>query len=242
MEEKKSSREVAQDYILSEIRAGNWKTGDKVLTERKLSEKLGISRVPIREAISTLTTMGILEVRQGDGTFVAAYKPDTLSGLIKNYEIFDRSIVEEIFETRVCLEADAAKLAALHRTKEDVKYLGQALKIHEAALLDYYAGRITAEEMMEYDGVVHYQMAAASHNNFMVQMIEAMRRVTVEKGIFREENTVNHNHFKESALLHRKIARAIEQGEAETAYQYMQQHIRTVQRAVAVKKNQEEFI
>ena len=68
MEEKQSARETAIQYFLQEIRSGNLKSGDKILNERQLADLLGISRVPLREAICTLSTLGILEAHQGNGT------------------------------------------------------------------------------------------------------------------------------------------------------------------------------
>ena len=61
MDLKQSARDLAIEYLLQEIKKGNLKAGDKLLNERKLSENLGISRVPLREAICTLSTLGILE-------------------------------------------------------------------------------------------------------------------------------------------------------------------------------------
>ena len=60
MDLKQSARDLAIEYLLQEIKKGNLKAGDKLLNERKLSENLGISRVPLREAICTLSTLGIL--------------------------------------------------------------------------------------------------------------------------------------------------------------------------------------
>lgn len=71
MDLKQSARDLAIEYLLQEIKKGNLKAGDKLLNERKLSENLGISRVPLREAICTLSTLGILEAHQGDGTYVS---------------------------------------------------------------------------------------------------------------------------------------------------------------------------
>lgn len=153
MEEKQSARETAIQYFLQEIRSGNLKSGDKILNERQLADLLGISRVPLREAICTLSTLGILEAHQGNGTYVSEKNAQIFSSVIK-YGIFDRSIVDEVFEARILFEADAARLAAQNRTSEDLKCLQEALVNHEKALVLYHK-EISAEVMMEYDGAIH---------------------------------------------------------------------------------------
>ena len=56
---------------------------------------------------------------------------------------------------------------------------------HEKALVLYHKGEISAEVMMEYDGAIHLGIAASAHNNFMLQIIEAIRHVTIEKDFLR---------------------------------------------------------
>lgn len=245
MKEKMNSRDIAINYLLEEIRCGNLAPGDKIMTERKLSEKLGISRVPIREAISTLSTVGILDARQGDGTFVKDYNLSALSDIVKTYSVLDPFIVEEVFEARTYFEADAAMLAAQNRYEEDIATLEEALREHEAALDEYYSGKITEEEMMQYDEGVHFAIASATHNHFMFQMIQITRDTTVKYQIFSKENTIDNNHFRESAVIHRKIVEAIIDNDSKRAYDLMRQHIINIKKAVdltLLKKKIKEMI
>ncbi|MGM9959859.1 MAG: FadR/GntR family transcriptional regulator [Allobaculum sp.] len=236
IETKLSAKEVAIDYLLGEIKSGNLKPGDKILNERKLSGQLGISRVPLREAISILSSLNILEARQGDGTYVSEQNTEIFGTVIKKYGIFTRSMVDEVFEARALFEADAAKLAAKNRTAEDLEHLHEALLQHENALEDFYAGRISAEQMMSYDHAIHLGIAASTHNNFLLQMVEAIRHVTMEEGFFSGEFTVNQEHFKESAIAHRAIVDAIEKQDGYRAYQIMQEHIGQIQSALDLEK------
>ena len=199
MEEKQSARETAIQYFLQEIRSGNLKSGDKILNERQLADLLGISRVPLREAICTLSTLGILEAHQGNGTYVSEKNAQIFFKCNKKYGIFDRSIVDEVFEARILFEADAARLAAQNRTSEDLKCL---------------------------------QIAASAHNNFMLQIIEAIRHVTIEKDFFAEQYTVDRQHFAESQKMHREIVTAIENQNMDMAYRKMQEHIIQIRAAL----------
>ncbi|KMO85990.1 transcriptional regulator [Megasphaera cerevisiae DSM 20462] len=232
MESKKSAREIAASYLLSQIKSGVLHPGDKIMNERSLAQQLGISRVPLREAIVSLSALGILESRQGNGTFVNRSRSATLAQIIMAYGLFEHALVDEVFEARILFEADAAKLAAVHRTPKDMQLLHDIMKKHGAAVDLYYAGTISVEEMLEYDGAVHLGIAAASHNHFIVQMVEAVRLVTLDKGLFRREYTLNTQHFRDSVESHQRIADAIGQGDAGAAYDLMQAHIRHVQAAL----------
>lgn len=230
---------------MNEIKDENLMSGDKILNERKLSDKLGISRVPLREAICTLSTLGILEAHQGDGTYVSENSTGIFGNIIKKYGIFNRSMVDEVFEARCLFEADAAKLAAQNRTSQDLNRLKEALIQHENALPLYYAGEISAERMMEHDNEIHLGIAASTHNNFILQIIEAIRHVTLEHGFFSEKFTLNKMHFKESMILHKEIVNAIERQNAEKAYQKMQEHIIQIRSALdleRIRRNENENI
>ena len=145
-------------------------------------------------------------------------------------------MVDEVFEARCLFEADAAKLAAQNRTFQDLNRLKEALIQHENALPLYYDGEISAEHMMEYDNEIHLGIAASTHNNFILQIIEAIRHVTLEQGFFTEQFTLNKLHFKESMVLHGEIVNAIESQNAEKAYQKMQEHIMQIRSALDLER------
>lgn len=235
-EQKQSAREIAIHYFLNEIKQGHLIAGDKILNERNLSDKLGISRVPLREAICTLSALGILEAHQGDGTYVSENHNELFGNIIKTYGIFNRSMVDEVFEARSLFEADAAQLAAQNRTLQDLEHLKEALAAHENALPLYYEGEISAGHMMALDSKIHLGIAASTHNNFILQIIEAIRHVTLEHAFFSEAFTRNTQHFKESMLFHREIVHAIESKNAELAYRSMQAHITQVRDALDLEK------
>lgn len=103
---------------------------------------------------------------------------------------------------------------------------------HEKALVLYHKGEISAEVMMEYDGAIHLGIAASAHNNFMLQIIEAIRHVTIEKDFFAEQYTVDRQHFAESQKMHREIVTAIENQDMDIAYRKMQEHIIQIRAAL----------
>lgn len=240
MDLKQSARDLAIEYLLQEIKKGNLKAGDKLLNERKLSENLGISRVPLREAICTLSTLGILEAHQGDGTYVSDSYSEIFSNIIKKYGIFDRSMVDEVFEARSLFEADAARLAARNHTEDDLVKLEQALNKHEIALTDYYEGKLKDKElkdkdMMELDTEIHLGIAASSHNNFILEIVKSIRYVTLQQDYFSEQYTLDHEHFKRSSIMHREIFNAIKEKNEDLAYKKMQEHINEIRLALDIE-------
>ncbi|WP_339287583.1 FadR/GntR family transcriptional regulator [Paenibacillus sp. FSL E2-0201] len=229
-------REQVIEYILSEIERGELKAGDKLMNERSLSEKLGISRVPLREAICALSTLGILEARQGDGTFVSGYNPGAIGKVIRTYSLFDRSLIEEIFEARTVLEADAAQLAAANRTAADLEKIGEAIRRHEECIKLYIRNEAAIETVLKHDNDVHLGIAAAAHNNFFLQIIDTIRHVSQSRGIFSSEYTTNPRHFEESVAYHRNIFAAIQNQDGAAAYQAMRDHIQHIQESLDLDK------
>jgi GntR family transcriptional repressor for pyruvate dehydrogenase complex len=233
---KPNARELVIQYILSEIERGELTAGDKLMNERDLSEKLGYSRVPLREAICALSTLGILEARQGDGTFVSGYNPNAIGKVIRTYSLFDHSLIEEIFEARIVLEADAARLAAANRTADDLDNLGKAIQGHEECINRYARNEATIEMALKHDNDVHLGIAAAAHNNFFLQIIDTIRHASQSRGIFNSEYTTNPKHFEESVAFHRNIFEAIEARNGEAAYQAMYSHILHIQKSLDMEK------
>lgn len=233
---KQNSRTLAVNYLLKQIKCGAMRPGDKLTNERELSEQLGISRVPLREAICTLSTIGLLEAKQGNGTFVKGHDPSLLGKIIQTYGLFERSLVEEVFEARLLLEADAAELAASNRTAADLQRLEAALTAHEEALPLYYKNALDTQTMLARDGEVHLGFAACSHNNFLVQIIESLRYATLSADLFNDRYTVNKQHFQESAAVHKAIYKAIAAQNPVQARSLMQNHIQNIRKALDIPK------
>jgi DNA-binding FadR family transcriptional regulator len=114
----------AADALRTAIRDGRWPVGSRIPVEPALAEMLGVGRSTVREAVRILTTAGVLEVRQGSGTFVrAAVDP------MVTIERLRRSGLRDQFEVRCGLEAEAARLAARRATADDVATLHALLDL-----------------------------------------------------------------------------------------------------------------
>src|SRR5690349_18239020 len=121
------------DQVIEQLRtsvtSGEWPIGTKIPTESALVEALGVGRNTVREAVRALSHTGVLEVRQGDGTYVRA--TSEVSGALRR---LCGSELREVLQVRRCLEVEGARLAAVARTEDEVAGLRALLSRREAAL------------------------------------------------------------------------------------------------------------
>jgi GntR family transcriptional repressor for pyruvate dehydrogenase complex len=106
---------------------GQLKPGDQLMTERELAQSLGVSRPTVREALNKLVAMGLLEHRQGQGTFVHSPADDAgknpLAAVVNGHDVS----LKDLLEVRLGLECNAAALAARRATDEDLQELEKSL-------------------------------------------------------------------------------------------------------------------
>ncbi|CAI8769688.1 GntR family transcriptional regulator, transcriptional repressor for pyruvate dehydrogenase complex [Pseudomonas sp. IT-196MI5] len=150
---KRSLVDQALDQLRLRINQGVWVVGQRLPTEPELSAELGISRNTVREAMRVLAFSGLIEIRQGDGSYLrAVIDPlDTLKAL-------SRCSLEQARETRYILEVEAVGLAAMRRTNEDLVALREALGVSGS----HYHGDL--DTYIACDLVFHRRLVDAAHN------------------------------------------------------------------------------
>ncbi|WP_229740755.1 FadR/GntR family transcriptional regulator [Ornithinibacillus halotolerans] len=123
-----SPKQKVYQGILEEVRnlieTNDLKPGDKLPSERELSEKLNAGRSSVREALRAMELIGVIETRRGEGTFLSKYRPYQTVELLSTF-IFKETTKEELLSVKTLLEKEAAKLAS---TKMDESNLGLLLK------------------------------------------------------------------------------------------------------------------
>ena len=149
------------DKIIRQIRelitSGQLNPGDKLPPERRLAERLGVGRSNVRDAIKKLEFYGILKTLPQSGTIVAGMGIAALEGLISDVLKIENTDFSSLVETRVLLETEAARLAALRRTNQDIKDIKEAL--------DAYANKVKLnQQAVEEDLMFHLKIAEASKN------------------------------------------------------------------------------
>ncbi|QXJ23075.1 FadR family transcriptional regulator [Actinomadura graeca] len=187
------------DQLRSEIAAGVWPVGGKIPPEPVLSESLGVGRNTVREAVRALTHTGLLDSRQGDGTYVRA--TSELSSAVRRR--LETAELIEILEVRRGLEVEAARLAAARRTAADVAAIDAALAERNAA---WAAGDRAV--FIEADLAFHTAVVDATHNQVLADLYRdfsaALRASISAAGTLLEDEDVAHG----------PIAAAIEAGDA----------------------------
>ncbi|KUF13734.1 MULTISPECIES: FadR/GntR family transcriptional regulator [Streptomyces] len=158
-------RSALSEQVISELRnqisSGEWPVGSRIPTEPELVEQLGVARNTVREAVRALAHNGLLDIRQGSGTYVVA--TSELAGVMQRR--FADASPRHIAELRATLESSAAKLAAERRTDRDLRQLDSLLARREEA---WASG--DAEAFVTADATLHLAVVAASHNDVMTAM------------------------------------------------------------------------
>ncbi|GAV22061.1 FadR/GntR family transcriptional regulator [Carboxydothermus pertinax] len=161
---KKIYEEIIEQ-IRSLIARRELKPGDKLPSERELAESLGVSRASVREALSALEVLGVLEVRPGEGTFVREVAADKSFQSLTLLLLLDTTL--EVLEVRKILESGAIVLATERATDEDIERLEEAVLIMEKDLKQGDLGD-------EADFMFHYGLALATHNSLLVRLMNSI--------------------------------------------------------------------
>lgn len=156
-----SEIQEVQKNIISQIKElinfKNFEPGDKLPSERMLSEKFNVSRGNLREALQKLEYYGVVKSIPQSGTFVADLGITALNGMIDDILGLKSPSFKDLVEARIFLELKGVKMAALRRTSEDLQQL-------ENALAEYSEKVIRGEQAIEEDLIFHLAIAKASGN------------------------------------------------------------------------------
>ena len=125
---KRQISKATIDRLLSMIKDGYWAPGEKLPPQRELAESLSIGMSTLREALQSLQTMGILEVRHGDGTYVSDRVNDRFENSLSMSLAMGELDLQMLFEARGILEPGFAYFAANRATKEQVEKLFEILE------------------------------------------------------------------------------------------------------------------
>lgn len=152
------AKQVAE-ALEEKIKNEEYKIGSKIPTEPDLVEYFGVSRNTIREAVQSLIQAGLLEARQGKGTYVIA--KDRLQ--INFFSLLDEVSIENIMEVRVLFEKYIVESAILNSTVEDINYIEECLKERNTRLE-------VIKENTDTDLKFHIAIAYATHNQLLVHI------------------------------------------------------------------------
>jgi GntR family transcriptional regulator, transcriptional repressor for pyruvate dehydrogenase complex len=170
------------DEAIAKIRelivSGRWRPGDRLPRESDLALELGLSRNSLREAVRALALVRVLEVRQGDGTYVSSLEPDLLletTAFVAH--LLQEHTVLELFEVRRLLEPAAAALAAVRMDDRDRSTLRLELERMQAAE--------DVEELVDADMAFHSVIAQAAGNTVLSSLLDGLAARTMRARLWR---------------------------------------------------------
>jgi GntR family transcriptional repressor for pyruvate dehydrogenase complex len=215
------------------IHDGELAPGDRLPPERDLAKILGVSRPTLRAGIRSLTTVGILQSRQGAGTFVANAEdsPRLDSSPLRLLSALHGFTSDEMFEARLALEMSVAGLAAERATSEQMTLLAEEIT-------GMYASLDRPEQYLVHDMQFHQTVAAASGNRILTALMNMVATILFD---YRSKTVKRATDLKESAEQHHNIYRALRERSPEAARQAMREHLLETQRAQRLERAEEEL-
>ncbi|TDU14675.1 HTH-type transcriptional regulator LutR [Bacillus safensis] len=207
------------NQILSEIQLGSFKVGDKLPSERELCEQFGVSRAPVRQALSALEMNGVIYSRQGEGVFVKNTTITTEGTLSMK-----SASPEDIVEARMHIEPLIIHFAALRATDQEIEELKQTIKkMEEETRSGVY--------VPETDEQLHMGIARASHNDLFITFMSSITNAMKQQEMWRfiRDRTVTRSDYREINFQeHKMIIKALEERNASEAVTRMTDHMQNL--------------
>lgn len=205
------------------IHSGELSAGDKLPPERDLAKILGVSRPTLRAGIRSLSAVGILQSKQGAGTYVAARaeSPTLDSSPLRMLSALHGFTSDEMFEARLALEMSIAGMAAKRVTSEQMTTLAEEIA-------GMYASLNEPEQYLIHDMRFHQIVAAASGNRILTALMNMVATILFE---YRSKTVKRATDLKESAEQHHNIYRALRDHDPEGAEKAMHDHLVETQKA-----------
>lgn len=202
-------------YILKKIEKKELKVGDKLPSERELAAKLEVSRSSVREAISAMNIMGMVQIHPKGRTVLQDFHLGKFINVLSSLLLTEENMHEQIQEFRLCIECEAAKLAASRGNGNALREIMTKMK--------HCTNKKRAEKL---DVEFHHALAEASCNKLMIQASMAImtlvefsvkyNRAILEKKYPNLEELINE---------HEQITQAIEKQEVELAGNLVRKHL-----------------
>lgn len=213
------------------IHRGELNSGDRLPPERDLAKLLGVSRPTLRAGIRSLATVGILQSRQGAGTFVAeAEESPTLdSSPLRMLSALHGFTSDEMFEARLALEMSIAGMAAERATSEQMTLMAEEVA-------GMFASLDEPEQYLVHDMQFHQTIAAASNNRILTALMNMVATILFDS---RSKTVKRAKDLKESAEQHRNIYRAMRERDPALARAAMHDHLVETQKAQRLEEEED---
>ena len=212
-------------HVRELIETERLRPGERLPTERELARLLGVSRVPIREAMRTLSAQGLVEIRRGQGTFVAPRALEATIDQLAGSLLRQLDAYTELFAVRRLLEPAAAQWAAARAEPEDVDRLERLVTEMDAAGVQEPPD---FEVVGDRDAQFHLVIAGCAENRVLLRIMQAIQDLHREQ---LETSQRYDGRVSEAVRDHRRIVEAIRAGDPVSAHAAMLRHLESSERA-----------
>ena len=220
------------DKIINQIRqlitSGQLKPGDRLPSERKLSERLGVGRTHLREALRKLEFYGILKTLPQSGTVVSGLGMPALEGLITEVLNIQGRDFRSFVETRVILETNIVKLAAENRTDQDIIEIEKALHTHRMKI-------DREEDAVEEDLLFHLKVTEASKNSVLTSLMLIITPDIMQ--YFKKHDVCEEGRAGLAVEQHEQLLQCIVDKNPEEAGETIKEHLRDISEYVKTIEN-----
>jgi len=219
--------EEIMEQLKDMISRGELKQGQKLPPERELAESLGVSRASVREALTALEAIGILDIRPGEGTFVRETSVSATFAPLAMVLEMEQNSMSQLMEVRRVLETEIAALAVQRATEEDLQNIEVNLNRMKSAN--------TVSEAVEADLRFHFAIAEATHNSILLRIMNTVADLMHNTFRIRREELFA-DKGREIISEHEAIYRAIRDRDIDSAKLRMLQHIDNIQAGIEVRE------
>lgn len=213
------------EQIQEKIFYGEFKNGDKLPSERELSEQMGVSRTSIREALRVLETMGVVESRQGEGNFICSNVNKSLIEPLSLIFKLNNGSWEDVIELRQALELETVKFASKRVTKEEADEMKFIINKMEEEINNQNRNEI----LVNLDQKFHNKIASIS-KNYLIECLFLTSSNLFEEFIDDARRKIVNKYSDERVLLnqHKEIYNAIISNDSNLAYKKMEEHMNLI--------------
>jgi GntR family transcriptional regulator, transcriptional repressor for pyruvate dehydrogenase complex len=208
--------EAVTEQLKQAILLGHFKAGDRLPSERDLSDQFQVSRVAVREALRVLENAGFIATRQGvtGGAYVTDLSFQQLVNAFLDLFLSDKISIPDLHDVRRLIEPEVARLAAARITPEHAQRLREAL-MAEGVVVD------SVSEEVERKTTVHFILAEMCGNRFLEALVRSV--VGLSKKIVETIDPANPQTLHPAGM-HRPVVEAVLAGDAEGAAKAMEEH------------------
>jgi GntR family transcriptional repressor for pyruvate dehydrogenase complex len=216
------------DRLLCLVQGGQLRPGSKLPPERELAAMMGVSRPSLREALRALALLNVIDMRQGDGTYVTSLEPSLLTEHLDFVFSLDDSTFLQLFQARRILEPGIVAISAQTISDEEIVELEQCLAKALGCMDDH-------EAFLQADLELHEKITAAARNPILSRFMTALTRL----GVASRRRTVGIAGVRQqSAIDHQQIVTALRNRDPESARQAMLRHLNHVEQQLEIVSTQ----